>query len=100
MSITLEAIRAEIQQAQQPLLEKIDELENYQASDELHIWKLECLVAVLIDAFPPAHAAVAAAKLQHFLDDVDNDQRKSNRGLELNAARLKLLQLQATDAKS
>ncbi len=68
------AIRHEIQQAQQPLLERIAKLETDMERAEDYLWKLNVMVSVLIKAFPPEHAAVAAESLRFALSELPPEQ--------------------------
>lgn len=69
------AIQQEIQKAQQPLLERIAELEKIQERDGDYIWKLNILVSALMKAFPAEHAQMGCEHLQEFLKDYSEEQR-------------------------
>jgi hypothetical protein len=68
------AIQREIQQAQQPLLERIAKLEADVERAEDYIWSLNALVSVLIKAFPPEHAEEAAESLRFALAELPPEQ--------------------------
>lgn len=84
------AIRREIQQAQQPLLEKIAELESEMRWAEDYIWKLNVLVSELMKAFPAEYAQQAAEELGQQLADLTDEQHQERCVLELNYWRLRL----------
>ena len=84
-SITIEAIRAEIQQAQKPLLERIEELERLDEANHGHIWKLSHLVHVLMLAYPESHRQTAIDYLQQQIESFEPGQEQGSRETELMA---------------
>lgn len=91
--IILAAIQHEIEKAQQPLLERIDELERVQESDSGHIWKLNALIHVLMMAFPAEHAQSAIQTLQDRLDEPVDGQSLGFREMEIVRWQKQLAQL-------
>ena len=98
-AILKQAIRHEIQLAQQPLLERIDELERIQESDSGYVWKLNTLVHVLMQAFPSEHARGAIQELQERLDDYLNGDPMGFREMEIVAWQKRLERLAGTPSK-
>lgn len=88
-----QTIRHEIQQAQQPLLDRIAELERIQESESGYIWKLNALVDVLMQAFPVEHAENAIHELQERLDDYSNGETKTFREMDVVSWQKRLAQL-------
>jgi len=91
--IILAAIQHEIEKAQQPLLDRIDELERVQESDSGYIWKLNALVGVLMQAFPAEHAEMAIRELQEWLDDYSKGEPKGFREMDVVSWQKRLAQL-------
>jgi len=81
--IILAAIQHEIEKAQQPLLDRIDELERVQENNSSHIWKLNALIHVLMMAFPAEHAQDAIQELQARLDEPVDGQSSGFREMEI-----------------
>ncbi|WP_434148129.1 hypothetical protein ACR2R6_12885 [Methylocaldum gracile subsp. desertum] len=83
--ITIETIRFEIEKAQQPLLERIAELERLVdvASDDL--WALNCFVWELMRHFPQEHAQEASNRLSRAWHEAPIDQRNSPAGQSVSA---------------
>jgi predicted GTPase len=88
-----QAIQNGIQQAQQPLLDRIAELERIQESDSGYIWKLNALVDVLMQAFPVEHAETAVHELQERLDDYSNGGPLGFREMDVVSWQKRLAQL-------
>ncbi len=72
-----QAIQHETQQAQQPLLERIDELEQDMERANDYIWKANTLLHVLMNAFPKEHAEKAACDLRDMLNELPDAQLKA-----------------------
>lgn len=79
----IDVIQREIHKAQQPLLDRIVELEKLQESDTSYICKLNYLVNALMDAYPQSHAKAAVKYLRKSLSNMGNDESGGYRALEI-----------------